>query len=57
MKEAKQFKKMAREAAAVAFIDPNPERSAEQKRLAKAFRAQAKVLKQQKQKPKPKKTK
>jgi len=57
MKEAKQFKKMAREAAAVAFIDPNPERSAEQKRLAKAFRAQAKVLKRQKQKPKPKKTK
>jgi hypothetical protein len=55
MKEAKQFRKMARKAAVVAYIDPNPERSSEQDSLAKAFRAQAKVLKKQKSKTKKKK--
>jgi hypothetical protein len=45
MKETKQFKKMAQKAAAAAFVDPDPKRSDEQQRLAKAFRAQAKILK------------
>jgi len=55
MKEAKQFKKMARKASAAAYYDPDLDRSSEQDSLAKAFRAQAKVLKKQKSKTKKKK--